>query len=354
MPLKTQLQGDIKVKFVILRRNLKPRVLKTLIMLYRLGTSDILWQHLWFYAPSWGGCQTWPLTWRTVVWPCLRQGSEQGFNFTTAAWIQCHSDVVVVAVSPEPDEPPSSKKGHMKTKNLFSGDSTVSSVLSSLPTPSHSLKPFLKAVRLDPSPLETAPTLPWKCLSNQAFPTPKIPFMLEECPSQHIFTAPPGRSAMTASIWHAHQEPSRRQTWWQSVSALHSDTELNTHTAKRQGRDPAVTHTSLFLPLNLCCLPATRLLWTSVWATLQHSQEQRQHSIYRPCPPHLCWTAEHCYLIFVIVFALVMLNKPEASTTAKIDSVYKRIKELTACWESLSIYRKQAPLHDKFLWLMKV
>lgn len=215
MPLKTQFQGDIKVKFVILRRNLKPVVLKTLITLYRLGTSDILWQHLWFYAPGWGGYQTWPLTWRAVVWPCLRQGSEHGFNFTTAAWIQCHSDVVVVAVSPELDEPPPSKKRHMKTKNLLSGDLIVSLVLSSLPTPSHSLKPFLKAVRLHPSPLETAPTLPWKCPSNQAFPTPKIPFVLEECPSQHIFTAPPGHSAMTAGIWHTHQEPSGRQTWWQ-------------------------------------------------------------------------------------------------------------------------------------------
>lgn len=129
MPLKTQFQSDIKVKSVILRRNLKPMVLKTLIMLYRLGTSDILWKHLWFYVPSWGGYQTWPLTWRTVVWPRLTQGSEHGFNFTTAAWIQCHSDVVMMAASPELDEPPPSKKGHMKTKNLLSGDLTVSSVL---------------------------------------------------------------------------------------------------------------------------------------------------------------------------------------------------------------------------------
>lgn len=92
-------------------------------------------------------------------------------------------------------------------------------------------------MRLHQTSPETTPTLPWKCPSNQVFPTLKIPFELEECPSQHIFTAPPGHLAMTPSIWHAHQEPPVRQAWWH-WSFCCAQWHTVYYPAKRQGRDP--------------------------------------------------------------------------------------------------------------------
>lgn len=162
---------------VILRRNLslKPLVLKILITLYRLGTSDVLRQHLWLCVPSWGGYQTWPLIWRTVVWPCLTQDSEHGFNFTAVPWIQCHSDEVVTAVPPELDEPPPSKKGYVKTKNLLSGDLTVSLVLSSLPAPSPSLKLFLKTYEAVPNAPGDCPNSPLEMPLESGLPHPENP-----------------------------------------------------------------------------------------------------------------------------------------------------------------------------------
>lgn len=92
-------------------------------------------------------------------------------------------DVVVAAVSPELDEPPPSKKGHVKTKNLLSGDLTISSALSSrkyqkysdFPTPSHGLKPFLKAHEAALNAPGDCPNCPLEMPLESGLPHPKNP-----------------------------------------------------------------------------------------------------------------------------------------------------------------------------------
>lgn len=293
--------------------------------------------------PSWGGYPTLPLLWRAVVWPRLTQGCEHGFNFPAAAWIQYHSDVAVAAVPPELDEPPPSKKGHVKTKNLLSGDLTVSLAPSSLPTPSHSLKPFLKANEAAPNAPGDCPNSPLEMPLESGLPHPENPLCaggMSQPALLHFSSSwPLGND--TQPLTRSPGAISEANTVAEQFP-LYTVTQFYTHTAKRQGRDPAVTHTSVSAT-KTSAVPQPRVCFGA-----QFTSAHPRATFYGPCLPHSCWTAKHCYLIFVTVFALVMLNKPEGSTTAntKIDSVYKRIKRTNSCWESLSVYRKQAPLHD--------
>lgn len=152
----------------VLTRNssLSPLLLKTLIMLYRLGTSDVYGNTYDFMYQAEQSTEPSALFGRIMVLTRPVQDSEHSFNITAAAWIHSHSDVVVAAVSLELAEPPLSKKGHVKTKHSLSGDLTASSVLSSHLACHHNLKPFLKTNEAVPPAAQCPWRLPQLSLGN--------------------------------------------------------------------------------------------------------------------------------------------------------------------------------------------
>lgn len=167
------------------------------------------------------------------------------------------------------------KEGTHENQNLLSGDLTVSLALSSLPTPSHSLKPFLKANEATPNIPGDYPNSPLEMPLKSGLPHPENPLWaggMSQPAHLHSSSWPLGNDTQ-------HLTCSPRATGEASVVALQFLLCTVTHSLlPTQPRDRAgtlaVTHTSLFLPRNLCCLLATHLLWTSVGAPLQHTQEQ--------------------------------------------------------------------------------
>lgn len=138
------------------------------------------------------------------------QDSEHGFHFSAAAWIQCHSDVVMAAVSPELDEPPPSKKGHVKTRSLLSGDLTVSLALSGLPAPSHSPKTFLKS---DEAVTQCPWRLPQLSLGNapriRSSPPRKSPLRWRNVPASTS-----SQLLLAAWQWHPASDTFSRSHRW--------------------------------------------------------------------------------------------------------------------------------------------
>ena len=186
-------------------------------------------------------------------------------------------------------------------------------------------------------PLETAPALPWKCPSNQLFPTQEFPFAPEESPSCRSSTS----SQLLLATLQQHRAFIGSHQWRKchcAVSILHNTAPFNTQTAMRQ-RAGTLLWSVLYSCRTYRPTSSTKPLLSlshtfaldAVLLNFSTANHKVKHCIYRAFFPHLCWTVSIVILFFVIVFALVMLNKPEASTTAntKIDFVHKRIKELT-------------------------
>lgn len=146
--------------------------------------------------------------------------------------------MVVAAVSPELDETPPSRKGHMKTKNLLSGDLPVSWGLSSLPTPNHSLKPFLKAPEAAPNAPGDCPNSPLEMPSESGLPHPENPLCAGGMSQPaHLHSSSCHWQCQPASDMLTRSRGGGKLVAVQLLLCVPSDTQLNTHTAKRQGRD---------------------------------------------------------------------------------------------------------------------
>lgn len=298
---------------------------------------------------------TQPLIWKNNGLNSPKTGLECGFTITTAAWVHSHSDVVVAAVSLEPAEPPPSKKGYVKTKNLLSGDLTTSLVLSShlAPHQSHFQRPMRLYCQLPHAPGDGSHS-PLEMPLKAALPHRGISWRnLTAAGLLHLHSSWPLCND-TEHLTHSSGATSKANVtihflFYTTTRHLIPNTPFNTHAAMRQMAgtccDGCCTdsgHTGLFLPKYLCCLPETHSLWTLFCPT----QQQNEHCIYKAFFPYLCWIISIAIFCF-LVFALAMPNKPEASTTAntKIEFVYKNERTNT-CWGSLSIYREHALLHD--------
>lgn len=85
-------------------------------------------------------------------------------------------------------------------------------------------------------PLETSSALPWKCPSNQLFPTQEFPFAPEESP--RCRSRESSQLLLATLQWHRASDTLIRSHQWskrhRAVSILQNATPFNTHTAMRR------------------------------------------------------------------------------------------------------------------------
>lgn len=165
----------------ILMRNssLSPPLLKTLIMLYRLGASDVIWQHLRFYIPSKAEFWTRPLIWKNSGLNSLNAGLlttvlislQRPESTVTLMWWWLLSHLSSLSLHPQRRDTWKPKTGSLVTWQLLPSFQTTSLLVTTQGRFWRPLRPY----RQLPDAPGDRPSSPLEMPLRSALPHPGIP-----------------------------------------------------------------------------------------------------------------------------------------------------------------------------------